>query len=60
LLRSLGLSERLLLERLELNPMRMGFLGEGEVTRIVAEAGCRVIKVDGKSDLETTYYTTRA
>ena len=60
LLRSLGLSERLLLEHLELKPMRMGFLGKGEVTRIVAEAGCRVIKVDGKSDLETTYYTTRA
>ena len=59
LLRLLGLSEELLLERLELNPMRMGFLAGGEVTRIVAEAGGRVIKVDGKSDLETTYYATR-
>lgn len=58
LLRSLGVGERLLLERFELSPMRMRFLPEREVIRIVAAAGGRVVMIDGDADLEATYYTT--
>jgi SAM-dependent methyltransferase len=58
LLRSLGVSEHLLLERFELSPMRMGFLAESEAIRLVAAAGGRVILVGGENDLETTYFAT--
>jgi len=58
-LRALGVSERVLLGPLELNPMRMGAMPEAEVTRLVSTLGARVVRVDRGSDLDQVYFLTR-
>jgi ubiquinone/menaquinone biosynthesis C-methylase UbiE len=59
LLRRLGFDERMLLERLELTPMRMGFMAEAAVTRMIAELGGTVVRVERLSPVEHTYFVSR-
>jgi len=59
LLRALGFGERMLLERLELTPMRMGFMDEGTVTRLMSDLGGRVLRVERGSAVEHTYFVGR-
>jgi SAM-dependent methyltransferase len=59
LLRWLGLDERMLLERLELTPMRMGFMTEEAVTRVMLDLGGKVVRVERASAVEHTYFVTR-
>ena len=59
LLRRLGFDERMLLERLELTPMRMGFMAEPAVTRMISELGGTVVRVERLSAVEHTYFVSR-
>jgi len=59
LLRRLGISERLLLGRLELTPIRMRAMPEAQVTDFVTRLGARVMWVERGSDLDHIYYLTR-
>jgi predicted SAM-dependent methyltransferase len=59
LLRNLGMSERLLLGRLELTPIRMRAIPEGKVTRFLAELGSKLVRVERPSDLDHFYFVTR-
>jgi SAM-dependent methyltransferase len=59
LLRWLGFDERMLLERLELTPMRMGFMTEEAVTRVMSDLGGKVVRVERASAVEHTYFVTR-
>ncbi len=59
LLRWLGVNERMLLERLELTPMRMGFMAEKAVTRLMSDLGGKVVRVERGSAVEHTYFVSR-
>ena len=59
LLRWLGFDERMLLERLELTPMRMGFMAEEAVTRLMSDLGGKVVRVERGSAVEHTYFVSR-
>lgn len=59
LLRGLGISERLLLGRLELTPMQMRSLPEAEVVRLVTFLGARVLRIEHLSALNQVYYVSR-
>ena len=59
LLRAVGFDERMLLERLELTPMRMGFMPEDAVTRLMSELGGKVVRVERQSAVEHTYFVAR-
>ena len=59
LLRWLGVNERLLLEKLELTPMRMGSMAEAIVVRTMSELGGKVVRVERGSPVEHTYFVTR-
>ena len=59
LLRRLGISERLLLGRLELTPILMRAMPEAEVTRFISSLGARVARVEHASDLNHLYFVTR-
>lgn len=59
LLRYLGVSERLLLGRLELTPMGMRAVPEPRVQAFLTSLGARVVRVDHLSDLNHVYFVTR-
>lgn len=59
LLRRLGLDERMLLGRLELTPMRMGFMAEEAVTQLMSDLGGKVVRVERSSAIEHTYFVSR-
>jgi SAM-dependent methyltransferase len=59
LLRSIGVSERVLLGPLELTPMAMRAMPEMEVTRLVQTLGGRLVRAEHPSDLDQVYFVTR-
>jgi SAM-dependent methyltransferase len=59
ILRRLGFDERMLLERLELTPMRMGSMDEQSVMRVMTELGGTVVRVERGSAVEHTYFVSR-
>jgi ubiquinone/menaquinone biosynthesis C-methylase UbiE len=58
-LRRLAISERILLERLQLTPMRMRSMAEGNVVRLIQRLGGKMLRIDRQSTLEHTYFVTR-
>jgi SAM-dependent methyltransferase len=58
-LRSIGVNERILLERLELSPMHMRFIPPGQVVRSLESFGAKVLRSDRHSDVDHTYFVTR-
>ncbi|MBA3444441.1 MAG: methyltransferase domain-containing protein [Gemmatimonadales bacterium] len=58
-LRALGVSEDYLLKSLKLTPMRMNFVPEARVKRIVQAAGGVVVSVERGNDIDQVYYVTR-
>jgi ubiquinone/menaquinone biosynthesis C-methylase UbiE len=59
LLRSLGVSEQLLLNRLQLTPIAMRAMSEARVTGLLSSVGGRVVRVDRHSELDHLYFVTR-
>lgn len=58
LLRSVGVSERFLLGRLELTPMQMRSMPEAEVTKFISSLGAMVVRIEHRSELDQIYYVT--
>jgi ubiquinone/menaquinone biosynthesis C-methylase UbiE len=58
LLRSLGISERLLLGPLGLTPMQMRSMSGAEVTKFITNLGARVVRVEHLSKLNQVYFVT--
>jgi len=58
-LRALGASEDYLLNTLRLTPMRMNFVPETRVRRLVQAAGGEVLSVERRNSIEQIYYITR-
>jgi SAM-dependent methyltransferase len=58
-LRGLGISERLLLERLKLLPMQMRSMPEAEVVRLLTKLGARVVRIDHATDVNQVYFVSR-
>lgn len=59
LLRAFGASEDYLLKSLKLTPMRMNFVPEATVKRVVEAAGAVVVSVERGSNIYQVYYVTR-
>jgi ubiquinone/menaquinone biosynthesis C-methylase UbiE len=59
LLRSFGVSEHLLLGKLELMPMGMRAISEPKVRAFLTSLGARVVRADHLSDLDQVYFVTR-
>jgi ubiquinone/menaquinone biosynthesis C-methylase UbiE len=60
LLRALGASERYLLNSLKLTPMRMNFMPEEKVRRLVEAAGGKVVGIERATNIEQMYYVMRS
>jgi SAM-dependent methyltransferase len=60
MLRALGATEEYLLRSLKLTPMRMNFVPEAKVNRIVQAAGGVVRTVERGEPIDQVYYVTRA
>jgi ubiquinone/menaquinone biosynthesis C-methylase UbiE len=58
LLRSLGISERLLLGPLKLTPMQMRSMSEADVTKLISSLGARVVRVESLSKVNQVYFVT--
>jgi SAM-dependent methyltransferase len=58
-LRALGIKEEYLLNSLKLTPMRMNFVPEGEVKRMVQDAGGRVLTIDRRDNINQLYFAAR-
>ena len=59
LLRALGVREDYLLKSLKLTPMRMNFVPEGRVQRMVQEAGGVVLSIDRRDNINQLYFVAR-
>jgi ubiquinone/menaquinone biosynthesis C-methylase UbiE len=59
LLRRFAVSERILLERLQLTPMSMRSMAELDVVRLMEALGGKILRIDRQSTLEHTYFVTR-
>jgi ubiquinone/menaquinone biosynthesis C-methylase UbiE len=59
LLRNLGVSEDLLLGKLELTPMGMRAISESKVHAFLTSLGATVVRTDHLSDLNHIYFVTR-
>ena len=59
LLRALGVGEDYLLNNLKLTPVRMNFVPEAEVKRLVQTAGGLVLSVERRDNIDQVYYVTR-
>ena len=58
-LRSVGVSERILLERLELTPMHMRFMPVAQVVRLMTKLGGTVVRIGRECDVDHVYFVAR-
>ena len=57
-LRALGIKEEYLLKSLKLTPMRMNFVPEGRVERMVQAAGGKVLTIERRDNINQLYFVT--